>query len=230
MQPYLSLLRPTPIYYAPPLPWYRGDRTQRTIIRLLIFAAITCAAIWAFRLVQQLHFLYQQHQWMQYTMPLDKVVLADGTPDVPQLLKLPGYHPIAGGAAAFRAPRWTCKRSDLSYPFIHARGTAGQPTRLVSVVAVPNYDQGGGRRLGLFAYAEIPASLNPGSRPVDACAIHGPDSGDLLLPVQSSIRIFAGQPDPADQSHFTIRFEHDGKSNVIDGWLMPDDTIKLEPR
>jgi len=43
-------------------------------------------------------------------------------------------------------------------------------------------------------------------------------------------RLYAGQLDPIDESHFTIRYELDGKSGVIDGWLMPDDSVKLQNR
>lgn len=43
-------------------------------------------------------------------------------------------------------------------------------------------------------------------------------------------RFFAGQPDPNDESHFTIDYEVDGIRNTIDGWLLDDDTVKLEPR
>ncbi|HEX8912181.1 MAG TPA: hypothetical protein VF796_07455 [Humisphaera sp.] len=34
-----------------------------------------------------------------------------------------------------------------------------------------------------------------------------------------SLRLFAGQPDPADPAHFTIAYEADGLAGVIDGWL-----------
>ena len=43
------------------------------------------------------------------------------------------------------------------------------------------------------------------------------------------LRVFAGQPDPADPTHFTIPYELDGRGGVIDGWLK-DDRIELRPR
>ena len=33
------------------------------------------------------------------------------------------------------------------------------------------------------------------------------------------LRLFAGQADPADESHFTIDYEVDGDRGTIDGWL-----------
>jgi hypothetical protein len=33
------------------------------------------------------------------------------------------------------------------------------------------------------------------------------------------LRVFPGKIDAADQNHFTINFESQGKSRIIDGWL-----------
>ena len=43
-------------------------------------------------------------------------------------------------------------------------------------------------------------------------------------------RIFAGQPDPADPTHFTIPYDIDGKPGVIDGRLTDGDRLMLTPR
>ena len=43
------------------------------------------------------------------------------------------------------------------------------------------------------------------------------------------LRVYAGQPDPADPTHFTIPYRLDGREGVIDGWLK-DDRIELKPR
>lgn len=43
------------------------------------------------------------------------------------------------------------------------------------------------------------------------------------------LRVFAGQPDPTDASHFTIPYRVDGRDGVIDGWLK-DDGLHLRPR
>jgi hypothetical protein len=36
------------------------------------------------------------------------------------------------------------------------------------------------------------------------------------------LKFFAGQPDPNDESHFTIRYEVDGRTGIIDGVLRDD--------
>jgi hypothetical protein len=43
-------------------------------------------------------------------------------------------------------------------------------------------------------------------------------------------RMFAGQPDPQDPSHFTIRYQIDGKEGVIDGRLSDGDRLMFTPR
>jgi hypothetical protein len=43
-------------------------------------------------------------------------------------------------------------------------------------------------------------------------------------------RFYAGQLDPADPSHFTIRFEMWGQTEVIDGHLLDNSTLQLKVR
>ena len=45
-----------------------------------------------------------------------------------------------------------------------------------------------------------------------------------------TVRIFAGQADPDDRSHFWLDYEADGKPGTIDGWLTDNDTVKFEKR
>jgi hypothetical protein len=40
----------------------------------------------------------------------------------------------------------------------------------------------------------------------------------------------AGQPDPVDPSHFTIRYQMWGQDDVLDGRLNDDDSVTLTPR
>ncbi len=56
-------------------------------------------------------------------------------------------------------------------------------------------------------------------------------ASDLIIPPHDGHwHMFAGQPDPADASHFTIKYEIDHGPGTIDGWLQPDDTVKLQIR
>jgi hypothetical protein len=44
------------------------------------------------------------------------------------------------------------------------------------------------------------------------------------------MRMYAGQIDPNDASHFTIRYEIWGQSDVLDGYLDDKDQVTLKPR
>jgi hypothetical protein len=43
--------------------------------------------------------------------------------------------------------------------------------------------------------------------------------GPVELPAGEQIRIYAGQADPADQTHFTVRYVENGKAGVMDGYV-----------
>jgi hypothetical protein len=46
----------------------------------------------------------------------------------------------------------------------------------------------------------------------------------------TAMRLFAGQRDPSDPTHFTIAYQADGGSGTIDGWLRDDGTVILDRR
>ena len=55
----------------------------------------------------------------------------------------------------------------------------------------------------------------------------------VYLPARLSpgtLTFFAGQPDPADASHFTVGYSVDGQSGIIDGWLKNDRELRLQVR
>jgi hypothetical protein len=222
----------SPLPYAPPLPWHRSRKAQRTVIGLLILAAITCSAVWAFRFAQQLRFLHQQHRWMRYTMQADRIILAAGDAAMPLLNDPDYFHPTRSWDGhrftdAVRNPNKLAADpywGSLPLIFLHQRRAPDGGDRLISVF--PTLDRT--KDYSLLAEAEVPANAQPGSRP-SLCKAMG-ISGEYRFEAPMNLKVFAGQPDPADESHFTIRFDLDGKFNIIDGWLMPDDTVKLEPR
>lgn len=54
--------------------------------------------------------------------------------------------------------------------------------------------------------------------------------GHLTVQYKDQLRLYAGQADPADASHFTIAYDLDGQTGVIDGWLKPDGSVVLKPQ
>jgi hypothetical protein len=49
-------------------------------------------------------------------------------------------------------------------------------------------------------------------------------------PHPPNVRIFAGQPDPGDPSHFTIRYQMWGQEDIVDGRLDDHERITLTQR
>ena len=91
---------------------------------------------------------------------------------------------------------------------------------------------------GPTAVSQSPASqreyklLLPDAFEREAADVQGGPGSDRVVPqvdYGNVLRVFAGQPDPADPSHFTIPYRLDGQDGVIDGWLK-DNGIELRPR
>lgn len=69
---------------------------------------------------------------------------------------------------------------------------------------------------------EMPAHWSPATQPGNP--------GTLTVQYKQQLRVYAGQADPADASHFTINYDLDNQPGVIDGWLKPDGSVVLQPR
>lgn len=71
-----------------------------------------------------------------------------------------------------------------------------------------------------------PASLFSEPRWIESKQPRPPQWPNIALPT----RIYAGQADPADASHFTFDYEANGTRDTVDGWLEADDSVTLTPR
>jgi hypothetical protein len=73
--------------------------------------------------------------------------------------------------------------------------------------------------------------LRPGTLTGPPAALNATDPALLaLVPLGPQVRLYAGRPDPADPSHFTIEYQYGEARGVIDGWLRQDDSIELTVR
>jgi hypothetical protein len=108
--------------------------------------------------------------------------------------------------------------------FLHALRLPGKPPKLVRVHAVAGGPQD---CWGLACYVET-CPDKPGVAPVDLTDVEyfWPDPLDHA----ATVRMHAGQPDPNDESHFTIELEVDGQRRVLDGRLTTKDQITLTAR
>jgi hypothetical protein len=106
--------------------------------------------------------------------------------------------------------------------FLHERTAPNGTRRLVAVDLPPMHAMRAPLTIRLFTVGSLlrpPTELRTSSRgslPTYRAAVLG--------------RVYAGQPDPNDPSHFTIEYEVDDHPRILDGWLRDDDTVVIESR
>jgi len=83
-----------------------------------------------------------------------------------------------------------------------------------------------GRQLEINALVWRPAGWTPGSR----LQLAGLSTLELPGIDSRRVRVFAGQTDAADESHFTMGYDIDGYAGTIDGWLDQYDSVRLQVR
>jgi hypothetical protein len=107
--------------------------------------------------------------------------------------------------------------------FMHERTSPAGHRRLVCIYFSSNYVSSAYVKGHLM-------NLNLGCLSVD---LFDADSAKLLLPMWPSTgwrvprRIYAGQPDPKDASHFTVRYVNDRGEFLLDGWLLDNEQIEF---
>jgi hypothetical protein len=166
--------------------------------------------------------MYWQRVCMAYTAPTGQVVYDDDPARAsarlsadPALCNVGSpSKPIAGRTI----PCWDRLWTDIEYGgargrepilFMHAlRPAKGKPLRVVVFVF--------NRRGGMFSFgAYIP---HPGSL-TRLPVMNKWENGFYHTRLgDRSICFYAGQADPADQSHFTVPYEMDGRRGILDGW------------
>jgi hypothetical protein len=221
--------------YAP-APSVRRRRIRR-VFALCIVVFITFVGFrWGRDVWSRASLLYDQRQCLRYTASADQVVF-DADPARVALLASDPNYVIAG--SAFRKPsqQWlkirpasaAWRTTPTAMIFLHER-KAGSITRLVMVERVVGSGQS---PYFITGYDVETHSITPASfgRPqlVDQQFPTALSVLDSIGP-HRDIRIYAGQADPADASHFTIRYEFRGKTHVANGYLRPDGHIEINAR
>jgi len=115
--------------------------------------------------------------------------------------------------------------------FLHERVSPGGHHRLVCVTYAPDTDSFQPDFIAGYDYDTCAAAPATWTRPIATT----PRS--YIIDVMSAyphrpplVRVYAGQPDPADPAHFTVRYQMWGQEDVLDGSLRDDDQVTLTPR
>jgi hypothetical protein len=232
-----SFLNPSPdttspqLDYAPPRRWNVVRVWRKTVIAILIVASLTAALAWGWKFTWQLQRAHLQKQCLDFVLSPDQVVYTEDKTEANALLtRDPKYLRTLTGAAyqPTEAAKFFVGLPPSGMAFLHSRQAVDRPQRLVCVrvwiwhtsntTRTVWLESTASRTIELAIPRESSESLAPGQ------------SLPLALSLDDVLRLFAGQIDPADSSHFAIVYELNGKRGSIDGWLKSDDSVILEVR
>lgn len=220
--------------YAPHLPpWYR-----RKSVRRRLFASITVLLIfsgfwWKSSIRAYGATWYWDYRCSNYTAPPSLVAYESESARSIALLSSRNYIEIRSTSDTLSAGHlpepWqkTQPNSNIrAMGFLHSRRSAVGKQAIIFVELGEGIDAEGHRRIFLFGQSVKTMSTAHFGGPNDA--LGSPISGWCSLPYP--VRIFNGQPDSTDVSHFTIVYEVNGGTGTIDGWLQDDGTVKMQVR
>jgi hypothetical protein len=238
----------TRLDYAPRPAWHRRRRFRRWAAALVVLVGVACALYWRVPLQQWSSRAYQQYQCMNYHLPAGTVAYEE-SPEAATALVAKGGEYAAGKTGgnfnttvAIHVPAPLKILSELTDPplrlrgatlFLHGRTSPGGNRRLVIIQRVPN------TLVPAFVpYTDLDVTLLEPSWKTGLPRQVFPASGEpprVIIPhdlnaMARHLRIFAGQPDPKDASHFMIQYEVSGIRGTIDGWLQDDDTVRMDVR
>jgi hypothetical protein len=232
----MAATRYVPLPYAKPKPWYRR-RGFRWALLVLLIAVVSPLIVQFARFGAnrwRVHRLYQA--CAAHAAAADTPVYDEDPADYTKLSRLPQYSTVGSlnaPAAYLVLPRWKefCAASGAgqiqSYGtlFLGELRTPAGKRRLVGV-DITGWFRGGKSPI-LSTHVRIfeptPAVQLP---PQTGQATFNLALGDR----EGALRLFAGQRDPKDPSHFTIAYTIAGQPGLVDGWLKEDGTVLLEPR
>jgi hypothetical protein len=213
----------------------RGIKRRTALIVLaglmLIIIPLSCIALRA----RRAEGLYAQ--WIEYEPPPHMVVYEEEPAAASQLLRSGGGYFLMPGSGG--KPPLTSETPVAHFPpnakalqsqvpggcaFLHwLRRRDEESLVLVSLQIGPGEPAKRSTRTVSFAPFKVPSAgaAGPPSPAGTAYVIH--------LNRSDALRVFAGQRDVGDTSHFTLNYVKNGRTGTIHGILQPNGTITMSP-
>jgi hypothetical protein len=215
----VSAPRPPQLGHAPPPPLVQRARFRRWLALAGVALAILSALWWAPPLWRNARAVYWQRRCVAYTAPPEHIVLdvvEDGPFDAETVPAWREFYPFIAHAPA--------RQFGQPVLFLHGRRPRAGGEQLVAVeLASGNFRRG---EVEFTTWTPTAAGLT--RRPEVGMG------GDRIrvpgLKGAKHLRFFAGQPDRADASRFTIAFEVDGRKGVIEGTFEESGAVELRVR
>lgn len=221
-----------PLDYAPPPKGVRWKRVRRVAALVVLVSLLAAAWVWRdwIRLhVNQAQLLQAQRKCLRYGPPEAQVVYEEHPVRARELLNSKQYRSIARPDALIAMrdstlPDLIYNRVPGAFPsargalvFMHERRNERGERKLLIVQAVVTNMETSPKGILRFHMQEVgvgswsvPLTVGNGL----STTIAGLDEARHRNP----LRMYAGQPDPNDSRHFTIRYETDGVEGFLDGW------------
>lgn len=215
----------------PQLQYGRPTGTRRRVIRIVTWVTIAvavgyCARRWGPEAWTRTRYLYSQRQCQIYSPPADQVVFDSDPGRVAGLTARIDYTAASGGAVRVPPTEWINYAGTRFAPvhrpvlFLHERQTpSGQ--RLIVMLSLTDptsltmvYNSG-------FTYAITTSGTWSTAHQLTH---HRGQTG--LGDRAGPLRIYAGQPDPNDPTHFTVRYEEAGETTILHGYI--NDHARIE--
>jgi hypothetical protein len=201
------------------------------------FVLLLVVSLWLVpRTYRHIQLLKWQSRCLGYTAPASEVVYDNDPSETKRLLTLPGgYLQDPRDGAAYRLPiEWIQFYLAAGFGpqssgtvFLHERTSPNGERVLLALDLVFNpFSQDRVMSMGERVITPGTALRSPRQLP---SALRG-DGAQITIGVGKRLRVFAGQPDPNNASHFTIDYELDGARITLDGWLQDAQTVKIEIR
>lgn len=239
--------------YAPPGGGKKHEFPKKQFALIALFL-IALAVMIEWRAICRVYFTTQAYVWqrraMTYSPDASHVAYVEDPERARQLTNIDASYfsnsPNGGAMFAFEPIRqmqlWReCDFPDASLTrrssasvFSHRRKPQHNQERLVmtELVAFGNEGVSGPRSIVFSAQRVIPGSVGKFWSLEDRSSWNTRNRGTIALRLGSNDRliVYSGQTDPADESHFTIGCDLNGRALNIDGYLRDDDHVELLPR
>lgn len=224
---------PLQLDYAPGEPIRR--RMRRRVLAATTIIVITLLYLYGPDLWSRVQNVYIWYRLSTYQADPKQIVYEDNPRGVTALLAsgqgYASHAPAKGPPSAYLAPDVAGGAFGGSHGtlFLHKRSASADKTTILALDLSERIDapqENGISFIVLVSYSRLLTWAKGLAGTEWKAVIFLKDAAVTGTPV----RFFAGQPDAADESHFTIGYEIGGRLGVIDGWLMNDGSVNLKVR
>jgi hypothetical protein len=179
---------------------------------------------------RQARLLYAQRQWLNFSPPPTQVVYDDDPARAAALLAQPNYArvqlPSGTSAVVWTPPQFadawfrTSGRppAPAAVLFLHERRTPSGEPFLLSCELDVGRGLTGSFVTPIYMNEIRPAAWRRGLARRNGVGWPLPFQIERAIQKGAHLRVFAGQVDPADATHFTVKYDLDGVEGFLDGY------------